>query len=308
MTYKILLTFLFAYLLYTAYGQTSSKTFLFVGTYTEGKPDLGIYVYEFDSQSGHLKLNSNAENITNPSFLTISPNGYYLYACTDTKLPNEGSVTAFKIDSLSGKILLINKQPSGGENPVYLTVYKDNKFIVNGNYTEGNVSVFTANEDGSLNPYSQIIQFADSSINKMRQDKAHIHSTVFSPRQDFIFLPDLGSDKIRVFKFDSINSKPLISVDKYLVNSVLGSGPRHFTFHPNGKFAYCIEELSGMISAYSYDNGILDSIQSLKLKNLMEVRTFIFLLMDFFYMLQIDGLKKIQYLFFLSTKTKDNLN
>jgi 6-phosphogluconolactonase (cycloisomerase 2 family) len=261
MTYKLLLTILLTYFLSTTYGQNNSKTLLFVGTYTEGKPDHGIFVYEFNSMSGQLKLMSIVDKITNPSFLSVSPNGHFLYVCTDTKLPNNGSVTAFKIDSINGKISLINKQPSGGENPVYLTVYKDNKFVVNGNYTEGNASVFTTNEDGSLNPYSQIIQFADSSINKTRQDKAHIHSTVFSPDNDFIFLPDLGSDKIRVFKFDATNSKPLISVDKYLVNTVLGSGPRHFTFHPNNKFAYCIEELSGMISAYSYDNGKLDSIQ-----------------------------------------------
>ncbi len=261
MANKLLLTFLLFNVLSIFYAQNNSKTFLFIGTYTEGKTDLGIYIYEFDSKTGDLKFSSNAENMTNPSFLTISPNGKFLYACTDTKMPNKGSVTAFKIDSINGKITLINKQASGGENPVYLTVYKNNKFIVNGNYTEGNVSIFSANEDGSLNPYSQLIQFTDSSINKTRQEKAHIHSTVFSPKNDYIFLPDLGADKIRVYKFDSNNLKPLIPIDDSIVNAVPGSGPRHFTFHPNGKFAYCIEELSGMVSAYSYNNGKLDSIQ-----------------------------------------------
>jgi 6-phosphogluconolactonase len=261
MANKLLLTFLLFNVLSIFYAQNNSKTFLFIGTYTEGKIDLGIYIYEFDSKTGDLKFSSNAENMTNPSFLTISPNGKFLYACTDTKMPNKGSVTAFKIDSINGKITLINKQASGGENPVYLTVYKNNKFIVNGNYTEGNVTIFSANEDGSLNPYSQIIQFTDSSINKTRQEKAHIHSTVFSPKNDYIFLPDLGADKIRVYKFDSNNLKPLMPIDDSIVNTVPGSGPRHFTFHPNGNFAYCIEELSGMVSAYSYNNGKLDSIQ-----------------------------------------------
>lgn len=261
MKYKLFLTILLTCILSATYGQSNSKTFLFVGTYTEGKPDFGIYIYEFDSETGQLKLISTAENIINPSFLAISPSGHYLYACTETNLPREGSVTAFKIDSLNGKISLINKQLSGGKNPVYLAVHKNNEYIVNGNYTEGNVSIFKTNEDGSLNPYSQIIQFTDSSINKTRQEKAHIHSTVFSPKNDYIFLPDLGSDKIRVFKFDSTNSKPLVSIENYLVKSVLGSGPRHFTFHPNSKFAYCIEELSGTISAYSYNNGKLDSTQ-----------------------------------------------
>ncbi len=261
MTIKFLLFLFLAFSISPSHGQSHSKTYLFVGTYTEETPDLGIYVYEFNTKYGQLKLTSNAENITNPSFITISPNGQFLYACTDTKLPNAGSITAFKIDSVNGKISFLNKQPSGGENPVYLTVYKNNKFIINGNYTEGNVSVFTANEDGSLNPCSQTIQFAGSSINKIRQDKAHIHSAVFSPKNDYLFLPDLGSDKIRVFEFDSTYSKPLIPADHFIVNCVLGSGPRHFTFHPNNKSAYCIEELSGMISVYSYDNGKLDSIQ-----------------------------------------------
>jgi 6-phosphogluconolactonase (cycloisomerase 2 family) len=108
-----------------------------------------------------------------------------------------------------------------------------------------------------------MIQFTDSSINKTRQEKAHIHATVFSPNNDYIFFPDLGSDKIRVYKFDSTNIKPLILASQYLVNTALGAGPRHITFHPNSKFAYCIEELSGMVCAYSYNNGKLDTIQKL---------------------------------------------
>jgi 6-phosphogluconolactonase len=259
--YKLLLTLLLIYSQSKSYGQNNSKTYLFIGTYTGGKPGFGIFIYEFNSKSGKLKKVSNTENIINPSFLTVSPNGCFLYACTDTKLSNAGSVTAFKIDSITGKLSLINKQPSGGENPVYLTVHKSNKFIVNGNYSGGNVSVFTTNEDGSINPYSQVIQFMDSSVNKTRQEKAHIHSTIFSPKNDFMFFPDLGSDKIRVFKFDTTDAKPLTSIDDYLVNAVSGSGPRHFTFHPNSKFAYCIEELSGMVSVFAYNNGKLDSIQ-----------------------------------------------
>ena len=261
MTFKFLLIFFLTSLCLPLQGQNNAKTLLFVGSYTEGKADTGIYVFEFNSKSGSLKQTGLVENITNPSFLTISPDGQFLYACTETRLPQEGSVSAFKIDSANGKLSFINKQPSGGENPVYLTVYKNNKFIINGNYTGGSVSVFTANENGSINPYSQFIQFADSSINKLRQDKAHIHATVFSPDNDFIFFPDLGADKIRVFKFDTSNLKPLLPTDNYELHSIPGSGPRHLTFDPNGKFAYCIEELSGMISAYSYDHGKLDSIQ-----------------------------------------------
>lgn len=243
------------------FSQNTTRTLLFIGTYTGGQADTGIYIYEFNPASGHLKRLATGEKLVNPSFLNISPDGKYLYACTESKLPQKGNVSAFKIDSVSGKISFINKQSCGGENPVYLTIDKTNTFIINANYTEGNVTVFKADPDGSLNPYSQIIQFTDSSVNKTRQDKAHIHATVLSPKNDFIYFPDLGGDKVRVFKFDTNTIAPLSIAAGYTVRTPPGTGPRHFTFHPNGKYAYCIEELSGVVAAYNYNGGKLDTLQ-----------------------------------------------
>lgn len=243
-----------------SFSQTN-KTYLFVGTYTDDKPDNGIYIYEFDSSTGDLTSVSQGTNITNPSFLTISPNGNYLYACTDTKMPNAGSVSAFRFDSISGSLTFLNKQPSGGENPVYLTTSKNNEFVINANYTAGSVSVFSTNADGSLNPFNQLIPFKGSGNNTRRQEKAHIHAAVFSPNFNYIFFPDLGSDKIRVFKFDPTENQPLKAIEKLDVTAIPGSGPRHFIFHPAKPFAYCIEELSGMVSAFQLENGKLDSIQ-----------------------------------------------
>lgn len=257
---KKLLIILLTLITYFAFGQ-KSKTYLFVGSYTDGKPDKGIYVYEFNDKTGNLKKVSTGDHITNPSFLTLSPNGNFIYACTDTKLPNKGSVSAFKFDSTAGTFTFINKQESGGENPVYLTTSKNNEFVINGNYTEGTVSVFTTNPDGSLNPFEQLIQFKGSSRNAQRQDKAHIHATVFAPDYEYVFFPDLGADKIRVFKFDPQNKEPLKAISNYDYTAVSGSGPRHFTFHPNNTFAYCIEELSGTITSFKYESGKLDSIQ-----------------------------------------------
>lgn len=257
---KTLLILLLITIGYCASGQ-SSKTYLFVGTYTDGKPDKGIYVYEFNSKTGNLKKVFNGQNITNPSFLTLSPAGDYLYACTNTKLPEEGCVSAFKFDSINGSLTFLNKQKSGGENPVYLTTSRNNEFIINGNYTEGTVSVFKTNPNGSLNPTSQIIHFQGSGPSAKRQDKAHIHATVFSPDFEYMFFPDLGADKIRVFKFSLQDTMPLKPLENYDYTAVSGSGPRHFTFHPNNRFAYCIEELSGTVTSFNYENGKLDSIQ-----------------------------------------------
>jgi 6-phosphogluconolactonase len=239
----------------------SSKTLLFVGTYTDSKPDKGIYVYEFNQETGQLTLTSTGENITNPSFLTVSPDGKYVYSCTDTKIPNAGSVTAFKVDSIKGSLTILNKQPSGGENPVYVTVSRNGRFVINGNYTGGSASVFIVNGDGSLKPYTQRFQFTGNSTNAKRQEKSHVHSTVFSPDYKYVYMPDLGMDKIHVFSFDSKNSMPLKAIEEYDITTIPGSGPRHFTFHPNHKFGYSIEELSGMVSVYEYSNGKLDSIQ-----------------------------------------------
>lgn len=257
---KKLFIILLTLITHFAFGQ-KSKTYLFVGTYTDGKPDKGIYIYEFNSKTGNLKKVSTGDSITNPSFLTISPNGNFIYACTDTKLTNAGSVTAFEFDSIVGSLTFINKQKSGGENPVYLTTSKNNEFVINANYTEGTVSAFTTNPDGSLNPFGQLIQFDGSSRNTQRQDKAHIHGAVFSPDYEYIFFPDLGADKIRVFKFDLQKNEPLKALNNYDFTAVPGSGPRHFTFHPNNEFAYCIEELSGTITSFKYEGGKLDSIQ-----------------------------------------------
>ncbi len=240
-------------------AQKPSVTYLFVGTYTDGKPDKGIYIYRFNTKTGRLKKTGNTLNITNPSYLDISPNGQFVYSCTDTRMSTSGSVSAFRVDSLRGKLSFINKQSAGAANPVYLSVHRSNKFIVNGSYTEASVTVFTANDDGSLNPYTQLLKFSDSSIIKGRQDEAHVHSAVFSPANDYLFLPDLGADKIRIFKFDASQAGPLKHKEDH--KSVPGSGPRHFTFHPNLPFAYCIEELSGMVSAYAYNDGQLQDIQ-----------------------------------------------
>ena len=109
--------------------------------------------------------------------------------------------------------------------------------------------------DGSINPYSQLLQFNGSSIVLGRQDDAHIHSSTFSPNNNYIFAPDLGSDKIRVLQLDSTGT--LITFDSLDITLKNGSGPRHFTFHPNNKYAFCINELSGTVSAYSFINGKL---------------------------------------------------
>lgn len=194
--------------------------------------------------------------------MSISKNGKYLYACTETKLDKHGSVSSFKINKKNGQLNFLNKQAAGGRNPVHVTIHKSNKFVVSSNYTDAGIAVFPCNKNGRLKPYTQLLKFKGKSIIKKRQSEAHIHSAIFSPNGKFLFAPDLGADMIRVFKFRPRQPTPLKIMDSLSIKSSAGSGPRHFVFHPLKKHAYCIEELSGTVSSYRYRKCKLELIDS----------------------------------------------
>lgn len=248
-------------LLFTFLNLFSQSTFVFFGSFNRDKTKDGIYVYQLNTGNGKLTKVTTVKNILNPSFLTVSPNGKYIFACTESKTVNAGSVSSFEFKPEEKTLQFINSQKSDGENPVYLTVHQNGKWLVNGNYTEGSISVYPLSENGFIEPGVQNFHFEEGSIDQNRQDRSHIHSTVFSLNFDYLFAPDLGADKIRIFKFDNEASKPLKAADIPITQTTSGSGPRHLTFHPNGKFAYCTEELAGAISVYRYESGTLESIQ-----------------------------------------------
>ncbi|WP_228435767.1 lactonase family protein [Chryseobacterium pennipullorum] len=239
----------------------SQDTYVFFGSFNWDKDTEGIYVYQLDTLKGKLSKVSSAGGVLNPSFLALSPNGKYLFACTESKTKNAGSVSSFAFDPGKKTLRFINSQKSGGENPVYLTVHQSGKWLVNGNYTEGSFAVYPLGADGTIQPAVQNFRFSEGSVDPGRQERAHIHAAVFSPESDYLFLPDLGADKIRAYQFESEKSEPAVIAEKPFTATTPGSGPRHFTFHPNGKFAYCIEEMGGAVSAYAYKNGQLNNLQ-----------------------------------------------
>ncbi len=233
----------------------TSKTLLFVGSFTDKKPDTGIHVYELDVTTGAVQLSDSVTQIINPSFLQIAPNGSYLYAATESQLTTHGKIAAFRIDSLEGKLTLLNVQDAGGRNPAHIAVSSDSRYVVNSNYTDPSMGIFECLPDGSLQPLKQFLRFTDRSLIAGRQDEAHIHSANFSPDGRYIVAQDLGADKMRVFKFTPNDTTPLQPDFDLQVKVQPGSGPRHFTFHPNKKFAYGIAELNGKITAYAYRQG-----------------------------------------------------
>ncbi|GAB7255971.1 lactonase family protein [Polaribacter sp. OB-PA-B3] len=234
------------------------KTLLFVGSFTDKKPGEGIHVYEFNKETAETKLTFTLNNITNTSFLKISKDGNYLYSVVDSQMKYNGKVAAFKIDVSNSKINLLNMQDCGGLNPAHLEIDKTGGFLINSNYSDGSLSLFKIKSDGSISLAKQILQFKDSSVIKSRQEASHIHSSNFSPDNRYVFAHDLGADKIRKFGFDKKNNS---LINKSEIKTKLGSGPRHFTFHPNKLYGYGINELSGKINLYSYDEGSLNFIE-----------------------------------------------
>lgn len=254
-------TAIFLFVLCVNFNFYSQNSYVFVGSYNSDKEKDGIYVFQLDTVTGNLNKITTVKNILNPSYLTVAPNGKYIFACTDTRTKNAGSVSGFEFKPKKKSLKFINSQKSGGENPVYLSVHKNGKWLVNANYNQGSVSVYPITAGGKIESIAQSFSYLEGSINKERQERSHVHSAVFSPNYDFVFLPDLGADKIRSYRFDATKKKPLSENQFPFMQATLGSGPRHFTFHPNGKFAYCIEEITGTISVYNYGNGKLNSIQ-----------------------------------------------
>ncbi len=238
----------------------SQEYFLFIGTYT-GSGSKGIYVYRFNAATGDAEWVSNTDSSNNPSYLALAPDGAHLYAVNETGGAQPGQVSAYAFDRAGGKLSFLNAQPSGGDAPCFISIARGGRWAVVGNYTGGNIAALPVNADGTLQPYTQLIQHKGSSANKGRQEAAHVHAAVFAPGYNYLFSPDLGIDKVMAYKFDANAKQPLQPAAAPFVKSPSGNGPRHFTFSPNKKFAYLIEELSGTVAAYAYGAGKLRLLQ-----------------------------------------------
>lgn len=242
------------------------KVWLFVGTYTGGKSK-GIYRVEFDTQTGDLSNLQLAAQADNPSFLAIAPGGKALYCVNEIgqfRGKKSGAVQAFRLDASQGKLTPLNQQPSGGDGPCHLVVDLYGKNILAANYGGGSVCVVPIRPDGSLGEPTSFIQHKGTSIDPARQEGPHGHSINLDAANRFAFAADLGLDKILVYQFDPA-AGTLQPHNPAALSVPGGSGPRHFAFHPSGKFAYVINEMKNTIQALSYDStrGTLKSIQSL---------------------------------------------
>lgn len=247
-------------LLFTLLSYSQQYT-LFVGTFTKGK-SAGIYIYDFNPATKEAILLDSVKT-SNPSFLGISPDNKYLYAVNeDDAIHGGGQVSAFRYDKEKRSLSFINKESSGGDNPCYVTVDKNGKWVVVGNYGSGTLSVLPIAPDGGLGSAAITLQHNGSGPNKQRQQSAHVHSTVFSPNNKFLYVQDLGIDKVMMYAFN--NKSGILKTHGSAILKP-GSGPRHMEFHPNGKWVYVVQELAGLVTAFNYDDGQLKQIQEISL-------------------------------------------
>lgn len=251
---SLLVSILFIISVMQGFSQTQ---YLLAGTYTNGKGE-GIYVYSFDHKTG--KLTPKSRLVTNnPSYLEVSPDQKFVYAVHE-EAKDQAMVSAYAFDHRNGTLKLLNQQPTNGAHPCYVSVDKTGKWVAVGNYSGGNFSVYQVNADGSLQPASKTIQHYGFGADRKRQASPHVHSTVFSPDNKFLIVQDLGMDKILTYAFSPETGVSDTAIATTATSA--GSGPRHLVFAPNRDVAYLMEEMSGDIVTFRYNNGRFNPIQN----------------------------------------------
>jgi len=227
----------------------------YFGTYTTGdSKSQGIYTAIFDSKTGAISAPVLAAETTNPSFLAIDAERGFLFAVNEISEGDgrgNATVSSFRIQS-DGMLQPINSKPSHGGAPCHCNIDATGKYLLIANYVGGNLAVFPIAENGSLEDASCIIHHEGSSIDRSRQEQPHAHSINLSSDNRFAYAADLGTDKIMIYRFDD-QTGTLEPASPDSVSITPGGGPRHFSLHPSGKFAYTNHELTAMVSALSRD-------------------------------------------------------
>ena len=240
---------------------------VYFGTYTgEQSTSKGVYVARLDLASGKVTEPELAAETTNPSFLAIHPSGRFLYAANEVGTFNgeqTGSVSGFAIDRRTGKLTALNQESSKGRGPAHLIVDKSGRDVLVANYGGGSVAVLPIGADGRLKPATAFVQHEGKSVHP-RQNRPHAHSINVSPNDHFAYAADLGLDKVLIYRFDAKKGTLAPAAPPFAAVAP-GSGPRHFAFHPKGRFAFVINEISVTLTAFRADsrNGSLTEVQTI---------------------------------------------
>jgi 6-phosphogluconolactonase (cycloisomerase 2 family) len=239
----------------------------------------GIHVFQVNRETGALAAAGVHELGTSPSCLAVNAAGSRLYSANETDrvgMDKEGTVSAFAIDRANGNLELLNTVPSGGAGPTYISVHPSGRFLLVANYFGGSIAVLPILPDGRLGPATDLKHDAGEigparstnapagSFAFSGHDRTHAHMIQADPAGRIVLHADLGLDKIFLWRFDdqkgvlTENEPPAVSLPP-------GDGPRHFHFHPNGRWLYSIQEEGSTIVLFDYDanRGRLTSQQTI---------------------------------------------
>ncbi len=235
---------------------------VWIGT-SQSKPSKGIYHCTLDTKTGKLTEPELAAEIQGPGFLAMHPDGHHLYAVGT--LDGTPSVASYAIEKSGGKSSLEfdNSLEIGDGGAAHVAVDPTGQTLLTAQYGGGSVAAFSLNPDGSLKERTALIHHeGGSGVVAGRQDKPHAHWAGFSPDNRFAFVPDLGLDKVMIYKLDPALAQITPSG---FAKVPAGGGPRHMKFHPNGKWVYVLNELSLSVTVFDYnaETGVMTPKQTI---------------------------------------------
>lgn len=225
----------------------------------------GIHIFSVDRQTGALSPLGTVNMGNSPSCLAINSTGTRLYSANETDRigpAKSGSVSAFEIDRTTGQLQHLNTEPVGSQGPTYVSLYPNGPFLFTANYFGGSVSVLPIGSDGKIRPKLQVLEDQgpigptvatngpQGSFAFSGHDRTHAHMIQPDPAGKYILHVDLAIDKIFVSTFDETSGKLKPHFD---ISLPPGDGPRHFHFHPNGKWLYSIQEEGSNVVLFDYD-------------------------------------------------------
>ena len=233
---------------------SAEERFAYVGTYTTDRRSEGIYRLWLNTDTGALRLDGVAANSANPSYLALHPNGRVLYAVNELSEfggQPTGAVSAYGIAPATGALTLLNQQPSHGKAPCYVSVDRAGRVVLVANYGGGSITSIPVRRDGRLETAKTVVQHEGKGADPVRQTAPHAHCIVPDPTNRYVVAVDLGIDAMLTYRLDERTGA--ISVVTPGAAAKPGAGPRHLTFHPNGRFAYVVNELDSTLSVFTYD-------------------------------------------------------
>lgn len=252
-------------LFFTSCSSTKYTDYL-VGTYTDNAAQ-GINIVNFNSDTKQLKLQSVVTGIENPSYVIANKLKTIIVAVEEIASENGGKITSFSYNQKTKLFTKINSFYTKGNHPCTVTFSPKEDFVLVGNYSGGNLSVFPIDTDGKLSENINFIQYEGKSLNIERQEKPHVHCIIFHPKENKIFVADLGTDVIEMIPFDE-NSKTFLQNGNAVSTKVAaGSGPRHLVWNKAGTILYVTFELTNEVGVFDYKDNKLTQIQTIALTN-----------------------------------------